>query len=154
MIPGYFLTLVLHRLWSSYQLLKEAFIHHIWHRVWHGCPAEVAPIAHGGLVTCHYRWVDGCVYTLVQPHPAVLSGTLYCALVLLQAGDEIDVTADLRRLLGPHMDFHGAELTVHDVLECLGISPDSFAGLVVSWNQGTEHRDDEYGHLHTSIKLF
>lgn len=77
------------------------------------------------LVLCHYQYTDGRLFTFVQQSSSQLSSTVICCVILTsQSGSEVDITDAFTQFAGPHLDFHGSELTVTELLSCIKVDTD------------------------------
>ena len=120
---GYMLTLLAHQIWRYGVQIRQTLKTSIVDRVRYGSPAETVP-KNPSLILCNYRWIDGRQYTLVQPRQDTRDAELFCAVAMTKEGKEIDVSEAVASLFGPHLDFHGADLTVRDVLDCIDLQVD------------------------------
>ena len=125
----YWVTAIAHQLWFTATTLKSNLRHHVHHRFHYGKLAQ--PLKKSNLAICKYRWTNGVQYTFVQPLKVCQEKTIICAIIETHDKVELDVSTEITCLAGPHFDFHGSELTLSDVLECLGISQEKVQSLCI-----------------------
>ena len=143
----YLLTLFAHHLWRCGIKIKQTFRASVLDRVRYGSSAESAP-RNTDLILCNYRWVDGRQYTFIQPQRNDRKNLeLFCAVAVTNEGLEIDVSEAVASLFGPHLDFHGAELTVRDILDCVDLSPDTIDCFLISIKADHTFHDKEFSRV-------
>lgn len=148
---NYTMTLILHQAWSASMAIKEHMQHYLHHRFHYGKLAE--PLSESNLGLCKYRWIDGRQYTFVQPLNVALHRSILCAIVDVKGGSELDVTTDITCLAGPHLDFHGSELTLGETLRCLEIEPSTVRSLCICVKDNDDYTEASFTDLSEIIAV-
>lgn len=135
------LLVVINHILRVARYVKSFINHHVIHRWRHGQVGVEICATDAHLVMSHYRYVDGNVYTLIQPGATSLPlPKILCASIIKKDDTEHEITKEIIRMAGPHQDFHGAMLTLRDVCLVVGSTRDVLELIIVTSRTSDEGR--------------